>query len=115
MTIDEADAIIAELNICFPSKQLVVEEVKRWEGNLAEFYFDDAKRAVKKIEETSRFWPSWAEFREVVLPMHKQRLWDAKDREERKIRELEPAQTEEDKEKIAQIIKSIKQTLKQTN
>jgi len=48
MTIDEADAIIAELNLCFPTKQLIIEEVKRWERNLVEFYFDDAKKAVKK-------------------------------------------------------------------
>ena len=34
MTLDEADQIIAELNICFPSKKLLVEEVKRWEQNL---------------------------------------------------------------------------------
>lgn len=115
MTVDEADAIIAELNICFPSKQLIVEEVKRWEGNLSEFHFDDARRAVKKIEENSRFWPSWAEFREAILPMHNKRLWDIKDREERKMRELEPVQTEEDKQKIAQIIQDIKRTLKQTN
>ncbi len=115
MTVDEADAIIAELNICFPAKQLIVEEVKRWEGNLAEFHFDDAKRAVKQIEETSRFWPSWAEFREAILPMHKRRIWDIQDRQERENRQLEQPQTEEDKLKIAQIIKDIKQTLKQAN
>lgn len=115
MTVDEADAIIAELNICFPAKQLIVEEVKRWEGNLAEFHFDDARQAVKRIEESSRFWPSWAEFREVILPMHKKRLWDIKDLEERKMRELEAPQSEEDRQKIAQIIQDIKRTLKKTN
>lgn len=115
MTLDEADAIIAELNICFPSKKLIVEEVKRWEGNLAEYHFDDAKEAVKKIEDTSRFWPSWAEFRETILPMHKKRLWDIQDQQERKRIELEAPQTDEDKEKIAQIIKGIKQTLKRAN
>jgi len=115
MTIDEADAIIAELNLCFPTKQLIIEEVKRWERNLVEFYFDDAKKAVKKIEENSRFWPSWAEFREAILPLHNKRLWDIKDFKERQARELEAPQSEEDRQKIAEIIKGIKQTLKNIN
>jgi len=111
MTIDEADAIIAELNICFPSKQLVVEEVKRWEANLNEFNFEDARRAVKHIEETSKFWPSWAEFRESILPLHKQRLWDQNDRKERELRALEPVLTEEDRERTKAIIAEIRAKL----
>lgn len=111
MNIDEADAIIAELNICFPSKQLIVEEVKRWEGNLLPFHYDDAKRAVKHIEDTSKFWPSWSEFREAIMPMHKERLWIEKERREREQRALQPARTPEDAAKIAEIIKSIKENL----
>lgn len=108
MTLDEADAIIAELNICFPSKQLIVEEVKRWETNLAEYHFDDARKAVKRIEEHSRFWPSWAEFREAIQPLHKERLYFENEKRQREQRELETPQTEEDKERIAAIIRDIR-------
>ena len=111
MTLDEADAIIAELNICFPSKQLVVEEVKRWESNLNNFNFDDARRAVKHIEENSKFWPSWAEFREAIMPLHKKRLWDESERRERQNRELETPLSDEDREKIKAIIAEIRAKL----
>lgn len=109
MTHDEADAIIAELNICFPSKQLIVEEVKRWEDNLSDFHFDDARRAVKHIENTCKFWPSWAEFREAIMPMHKERLWIEKERrDEQRQRELERPQTPEDRARISAIIAEIR-------
>jgi hypothetical protein len=111
MNIDEADAIIAELNICFPGKQLLVEEVKRWEGNLAPFHYDDAKRAVKHIEDTSKFWPSWSEFREAIMPMHKERLWIEKERREREQRQLMPARTPEETARIQDIIQGIKENL----
>jgi len=111
MTLDEADAIIAELNICFPTKQLLVEEVKRWEDNLLTFAFDDAKQAVKQIENSSRFWPSWSEFREAILPMHKERLWLEQERLNNQRRELMPARTPEEQERIVEIIKGIKESL----
>lgn len=111
MTLDEADAIIAELNICFPSRQLLVEEVKRWENNLLEFHFEDGKKAVKRIEDKSRFWPSWAEFREAILPFHKDRVWIANDKKERELRELEKPMTSEEKEKISALIKQVRQGL----
>lgn len=111
MTLDEADAIIAELNICFPSKQLLVEEVKRWESNLEFFHYEDAKRAVKHIEDTCKFWPSWSEFREAIMPMHKERLWIEKERREQQRRALEPARSPEDDAKIADIIREIKENL----
>lgn len=62
MTYDEADKIIAELNIVFPSKKLLVEEVKRWEDNLAPYDYLIARNAVKRAEESMTRWPSWAEF-----------------------------------------------------
>lgn len=108
MTLDEADAIIAELNICFPSKQLIVEEVKRWELNLADFHYEDAKKAVRHIENTCRFWPSWAEFRDAIMPLHKDRVWIEKEKREQQRRELERPQTEEEKARIAKIIADIR-------
>lgn len=111
MNLDQADAIIAELNICFPSRQLLVEEVKRWEDNLSEFCFEDAKKAVKRIEENSKFWPSWAEFREAILPLHKKRIWLENDQSERARLALEPVRTPEENAEIAKIIKQIKSGL----
>jgi hypothetical protein len=109
MTLDEADAIIAELNICFPSKQLVVEEVKRWEQNLLPYFYEDAQKAVKRIEESSRFWPSWAEFKDVVLPIHKQRDLVAQEGLQQAYRAIERPRTTEEDEQIRQIIQGIKQ------
>lgn len=110
MTLDEADAIIAELNICFPSKQLLVEEVKRWEGNLAQFHYEDAKRAVKHIEDTCKFWPSWAEFREAIMPFHKERVWIEKERREQQ-RAIKAPRTPEEEARVSEIIKTIKDNL----
>lgn len=108
MTLDEADAIIAELNLCFPSKQLVVEEVKRWEQNLLPYDYEDAKVAVKRIEDSSRFWPSWAEFKDAVLPLHKIRLQEASREQSEARRALEMPRTPEDEEQILKIIQGIK-------
>lgn len=107
MTPDQADAIIAELNICFPSKNLVVEEVRRWEQNLEKFHFEDARRAVKRIEDTSRFFPSWAEFREAIWPLHEHRLWVEKERRDAERKELEKPQTEEERQRISAVISEI--------
>lgn len=62
MTLDEADKIIAELNIVFPSKKLLVEEVKRWEENLVPYEYHVARNAVRKVEESLSRWPAWADF-----------------------------------------------------
>lgn len=111
MNLDQADMVIAELNVCFPSKKLIVEEVKRWEQNLLVYHYEDAVKAVKIIEDTSKFWPSWAEFREAITPMHKERLWIEKERREREQRALMPARTPEEDVRIAEIIKQIKENL----
>jgi O-methyltransferase involved in polyketide biosynthesis len=107
MTPDQADAIIAELNICFPSKNLVVEEVRRWEQNLERFHFEDARAAVKRIEDTSRFFPSWAEFRETIWPLHEHRLWVEKERRDAERKQLEKPQTEEERQRISAVISEI--------
>ncbi len=108
MNIDQADAIIAELNICFPSRQLIVEEVRRWEDNLLPYNYEDAKMAVKRIEDTCRFWPSWAEFREAIMPFHRQRQAALEERQQDRIRALEDPRTPEDEERIREIIQNIK-------
>jgi hypothetical protein len=115
MTPDQADAIIAELNICFPSKNLVVEEVRRWENNLLPFHFEDARKAVKKIEDHCKFFPSWAEFREAIHPLHDHRIWVEKERRENEQKALEKPPTEEDRQNIAEIIKQIKESLSARN
>jgi hypothetical protein len=73
---DEADRIVAELNIIFPSKKLLVEEVLRWEENLEPYSYESAKDAVRLIEKNSKYWPSWAEFRQIVEPIAKRRQID---------------------------------------
>lgn len=74
MTLDEADRIIAELNVVFPSKKLSVEEVLRWEENLVNYSYESARRAVKLIEQSSKFWPTWADFKDVVGPIYNREL-----------------------------------------
>jgi esterase/lipase len=69
MTPDEADRIVAELNIIFPSKKLIVEEVLRWEENLSSYSYESGQAALKAIEMNSKYWPSWAEFRQVIDPI----------------------------------------------
>ena len=71
MTPDEADRIVAELNVIFPAKKLVVEEVLRWEENLSIYAFESAQIAVKSVEQNLKFWPSWAEFRQIIDPVEK--------------------------------------------
>ncbi len=73
MTPDEADRIIAELNVIFPSKKLIVEEVLRWEENLSPYSYDSAKSAIRAIEMNAKFWPSWAEFRQTIDPIERRR------------------------------------------
>lgn len=104
MTLDEADRIIAELNICFPNKNLLVEEVVRWEENLSQYEYQDARMAVKVIENNSKYWPSWAEFREAILPFVNERIREI----ERSRRELPPPEiTEESRARSKEIIKQL--------
>lgn len=74
MTLDEADRIIAELNVVFPTKKLSVEEVVRWEENLLPFSLTSARQAIKAIEQTMSFWPSWADFLNTVRPIHQREV-----------------------------------------
>lgn len=104
MTLDEADRIIAELNICFPNKNLLVEEVVRWEENLSDYEYEDARLAVKNIENNSRYWPSWAEFREAIMPYANERFREL----ERSRRELPPLEiSEESRARSKEIIKQL--------
>jgi hypothetical protein len=63
MTEDEADYVLAQLSVAFPSKTLSVPEVHLWVEKLSPYAFDDGMAAVKRIMDTAKFWPSWAEFR----------------------------------------------------
>ena len=66
MTPDHGDYVLAKLSVVFPNKALNVEEVRFWVEKLEPFEFDHAMLAVGKISDTCRFWPSWAEFKEVL-------------------------------------------------
>ena len=66
MTEDHADYVLAKLSVVFPNKTLTVEEVKFWIGKLAPYEFDDGMDAVELIADSSKFWPSWSEFRECL-------------------------------------------------
>lgn len=111
MTLDEADQIIAELNLCFPSKQLLVEEVKRWEENLAPFSYEDAKKVVRHIENTCKFWPAWAEFREGLMPLENARRLAQITADNAVAKALEAPPSDEDREKIRGIINQIKRNM----
>lgn len=107
----EAYKIVAELAICYPSKKMVVEEVRRWESNLREFDYLDAQKTVKNIENNSKFFPSWAEFREEILIIQKKRLENQRFLEIEAQSKEHPEQSEEDKERIKQEINKIKEII----
>lgn len=105
MTVDEADRIIAELNICFPNKNLLVEEVVRWEDNLSQYEYEDARLAIKYIENNCKFWPSWAEFREAITPYTNERRREL----ERSRQELSaPVISDEERARSKEIIKQFR-------
>lgn len=113
MNIDEADAIIAELNLCFPHAKINKEVVKRWEQNLAPYDYNDARATVKTIEDTCEFWPSWAKFLAVIKPMHQRRLFDEEQRRRNEMydRQIEAAANPENEAKTRALIAQIKQNL----
>lgn len=101
MTLDEADMIIAELNVVFPNKKLLVEEVRRWEGNLVNHDYEVAKIAIGKIEETMSKWPTWAEFLQEIKIAKRDRDIDKPKPE---LTEAPPLSREENLKKIQEII-----------
>ena len=66
MTEDHADYVLAKLSVVFPNKTLSVEEVKFWIEKLTPYELEDGVEAVGMIADSSKFWPSWAEFREYL-------------------------------------------------
>ena len=66
MTEDHADYVLAKLSVVFPNKILTVQEVKFWIEKLGPYEFDDGMDAVGMIADSSKFWPSWSEFRECL-------------------------------------------------
>lgn len=109
MNENEADRIIAELAICFPAKTLSVEEVNRWNENLLRFNYEDARATVKRIEETCKFWPTWAEFLEAVAPMMREREYQKRLEQTSSRLAIEaPEQTEEDYARTKELIKQLR-------
>lgn len=113
MNIDEADAIIAELNLCFPHAKINKEVVKRWEQNLLPFDYRDARVTVKTVEETCEFWPSWAKFLAIIRPLNHRRILDDEQRrrDEMHDRQLEAAADPEAQARTRAMIAQIKQNL----
>jgi hypothetical protein len=105
MTLDEADKIIAELSLVFPNKKLTVEEVYRWEENLAPYPYATARETVKHLERSLRFFPVWADFYENIHPAHMRELREAdmKRMELQRAQDDEPCSTEENLRQIAKI------------
>ena len=109
MNENEADRIIAELAICFPAKTLSVEEVNRWNENLLRFNYEDARATVKRIEETCKFWPTWAEFLEAVAPILRERDFQKRlDNTSSRLAIEAPEQTEEDYARTKELIKQLR-------
>lgn len=105
MTVDEADKIIAELSLVFPNKKLTVEEVYRWEENLLPYQYQTARDTVKRLERTLRFFPAWADFYEMINPVHIREIQDAnaKRLELERAEQDEPCSVEENLEQIRKI------------
>ena len=66
MTDDHADYVLAKLSVVFPNKTLTVEEVKFWIEKLAPYELGGGMDAVGMVADSSKFWPSWSEFRECL-------------------------------------------------
>ena len=75
MTPDHADYVLAKLSVVFPNKALSVEEVRFWVEKLERFEFDHGMKAVDKVGDICKFWPSWAEFKEVLMAV-RQRTYE---------------------------------------
>lgn len=67
MTRQEAQAIMARLTAYYPRVDLSPEHVEIWVGELMAYPRDAAAAAAEKIKNTSKWFPSWAEFRDVLL------------------------------------------------
>jgi len=67
MNEDESDYILAQLSVAYPTKKLSVPEVSLWARKLAPFAYQTATQALDTVIDNCKFWPSWAEFREVLV------------------------------------------------
>ena len=74
MTPDEADYVLARMSVVWSSKMLNVEEVRFWVGKLSGYELDIAMDALSKVEDNSKFWPSWAEFRSAIKAIQNSRV-----------------------------------------
>ena len=74
VTPDEADYVLARMSVVWSSKMLNVEEVRFWVGKLCDYEFDICMDALQKIEDTCKFWPSWAEFKSSIKAVQNSRV-----------------------------------------
>lgn len=63
----EAKQIIALLLANYPSMNLPSETVEVWTRNLEPYPRREAQEAARKIVDSSKWFPSWAEFRSALL------------------------------------------------
>ena len=74
MTPDEADYVLARMSVVWSSKMLNVEEVRFWVDKLSKYEFDIAMDALQRVEDTSKFWPSWAEYKSAIKAIQNSRV-----------------------------------------
>lgn len=66
MTPDEADWLLARMSVAWPGKMLNVEEVRFWIEKLRPYDLEESIQALNRLEDTCKFWPSWAEFKTAI-------------------------------------------------
>ena len=65
MTPDEADWLLARMSVAWPGKMLNVE---RFGFGLRSYNLtlSESVEACNRLEDTCKFWPSWAEFKTAI-------------------------------------------------
>ena len=66
MTPDESDWLLARMSIAWSGKMLNVEEGRFWIEKLRPYDLEESIQALNRLEDTCKFWPSWAEFKTAI-------------------------------------------------
>jgi len=74
VTPDEADYVLARMSVVWSSKMLNVEEVRFWVEKLSPYELDIVLDALKRVEDTCKFWPSWAEYKSAIRAIQNSRV-----------------------------------------
>ena len=74
MTPDEADYVLARMSVVWSSKMLNVEEVRFWVEKLSPYELDVVLDSLKRVEDTCKFWPSWAEYKSAIRATQNSRV-----------------------------------------